>query len=161
MAPLKVGDVAPDFDLPAVVGNIRQRVKLSDFRGKKNVVLVFYPADWTPVCSAELPAFNLELERFAGYSAEVIGISVDSIPSHIAWQKKEIGVLNIPLASDFFPHGEVASKFGILRESEPVPGINERAIFVVDKAGKVAFARVYPLDRQPEPEEVFEVLRKL
>ena len=76
MAIVNVGDEAPDFDLPAVVGNIKQRVKLSDYRGKKNVVLVFYPADWTPVCSAELPAFNAELEKFAGYGAEVVGISV-------------------------------------------------------------------------------------
>src|ERR1017187_2684742 len=81
MPPLNVGDEAPDFDLPAVVGNIKQRVKLSDYRGKKNVVLGFYPAVWTPVCTAELPAFNAELEKFAGYGAEVVGISVESIPS--------------------------------------------------------------------------------
>lgn len=161
MAPLNVGDEAPDFDLPAVVGNIKQRVKLSDYRGKSNVVLVFYPADWTPVCTAELPAFNAELEKFAGYGAEVVGISVDSIPSHMAWQKKEIGMLSLPLASDFFPHGEVASKFGILRDSEPFPGISERAIFVVDKQGKVAYSRVYPIDRQPDPDQIIEVLRKL
>ena len=160
MTPLKVGDEAPDFELPAVLGNIRQRVKLSDYRGK-NVVLVFYPADWTPVCTAELPAFNAELERFAAYKAEIIGISVDSLPSHTAWQKKEIGLLSLPLASDFYPHGEVASKFGILREGEPIPGVSERAIFVVDKDGKIAFSKVYPLDRQPEPDEIFEVLRKL
>jgi peroxiredoxin (alkyl hydroperoxide reductase subunit C) len=160
MAPLKVGDDAPDFDLPAVVGNIRQRVKLSDYRGK-NVVLVFYPADWTPVCTAELPAFDAELEKFAGYHAAVIGISVDSIPSHTAWQKKEIGTLALPLASDFYPHGAVASRFGIFREGEPLPGVSERAIFVVDKMGKIAFSKIYPLDRQPEPNEIIDVLRKL
>jgi peroxiredoxin len=161
MPPLNVGDAAPDFDLPAVVGNIKQRVKLSDYRGKKNVVLVFYPADWTPVCSAELPAFNAELEKFEGYGAEVVGISVDSIPSHIAWQKKEIGVLSLPLASDFYPHGDTARKYGILREGEPVPGISERAVFVIDKKGRVAYSKIHPIDRQPETEEVFEVLRKL
>jgi len=160
MAPLNVGDDAPDFDLPAVVGNIRQRVKLSDYRGK-NVVLVFYPADWTPVCTAELPSFNAELEKFAGYNAEVIGISVDSIPSHTAWQKKEIGMLNLPLASDFFPHGDVAARYGILREGDPLPGVSERAIYLVDKEGKIAFAKIYPLNRAPEPEEIIEVLKKL
>ena len=160
MTPLKVGDEAPDFDLPAVVGNIRQRVKLSNYRGK-NVVLVFYPADWTPVCTAELPAFNAELEKFAGYGADVIGISVDSIPSHMAWQRKEIGVLDIPLASDFFPHGEVVSKFGLLREGDPLPGVSERAIFVVDKQGRIVFTKLYPLDRQPDPEEIIDVLRKM
>lgn len=161
MPTVQVGDEAPDFELPAVIGNIKQRVKLSEYRGKQNVVLVFYPADWTPVCSAELPAFNAELEKFEGYHAAVIGISVDSIPSHIAWQKKEIGVLSLPLASDFYPHGATAAKYGILREGEPVPGISERAVFVVDKKGKIAYAKLYPIDRQPETEEVFEVLRKL
>ena len=161
MAPLNIGDEAPDFDLPAVMGNIKQRVKLSDYRGKKNVILVFYPADWTPVCSAELPVFNAELEKFSGYGAEVVGISVDSIPSHIAWQKKEIGILSLPLASDFYPHGEVARKYGILREGEPVPCISKRAIYVIYKRGKVAYAKVYPIDRPPDPEDVFEVLRTL
>jgi len=158
---LNLGDEAPDFDLPAVIGNIRQRVRLSDYRNKHNVVLVFYPADWTPVCSAELPVFNAELERFEGYGAAVIGISVDSIPSHVAWQKKEIGILSLPLASDFYPHGEVAKKYDILREGEPVPGISERAVFVVDKKGKIAYSKVYPIDRQPDTEEVFDALRNL
>src|SRR5580658_7648640 len=94
MATLKVGEEVPDFELPAVVGNIKSQFKLSDYRGKKNVVLAFYPADWTPVCASQLPGLNTDLERFAGYDAEVVGISVDSIPSHTAWQKKEIGVLS-------------------------------------------------------------------
>src|ERR1700741_1727106 len=101
MARLNVGDTVPDFELPAVVGNIKSQFKLSDYRGKKNVVLAFYPADWTPVCASQLPGLNTDLERFAAYDAEVVGISVDSIPSHTAWQKKEIGILGFPLASDF------------------------------------------------------------
>lgn len=161
MAPLKVGDDAPDFELPAVVGSIKTRFKLSDYRGKKNVILAFYPADWTPVCASQLPALHADLEKFAGYNAEVVGISVDSIPSHTAWQKKEIGNLSFPLASDFYPHGEVAKKFGILREGDPIPGINERAVFIVDKRGKVAFAKVYPIGQVPSNEDIFEVLRKL
>ena len=96
MANLNVGEQVPDFELPAVVGNIKTQFKLSDYRGKKNVVLAFYPADWTPVCASQLPGLNTDLERFAGYDAEVVGISVDSIPSHTAWQKKEIGVLSFP-----------------------------------------------------------------
>lgn len=161
MAVLKVGDMAPDFELPAVVGNIKQRFKLSDYRGKKNVVLAFYPADWTPVCASELPGFNAAVEKFAGYGAQVVGISVDSVPSHTAWQTKEIGILGFPLASDFYPHGDVAQKYGILREGDPIPGICERAVFVVDKQGKLAFAKVYPILEVPDPEDVFEVLRKL
>jgi peroxiredoxin len=161
MASLKVGDEVPDFELPAVVGSIKSQLKLSDYRGKKNVVLAFYPADWTPVCASQLPGLNSDVERFGGYDAQVVGVSVDSIASHTAWQKKEIGILSFPLASDFYPHGDVARKFGILREGDPIPGISERAIFVVDKQGKLAFAKVYPIGQVPSNDEIFEVLRKL
>ncbi len=108
-----------------------------------------------------MPAYNADLDRFAGLDAQVVGISVDSIPSHVAWQQKDIGLMNYPLASDFYPHGAVAEKFGVLRTGSPIPGINERAVFIVDKSGKIAFAKIYPLDQQPENEECFEVLRKL
>jgi alkyl hydroperoxide reductase subunit AhpC len=108
-----------------------------------------------------MPAYNADLEKFAGYDAQVVGVSVDSIPSHIAWQQKTVGKLNFPLASDFYPHGAVAKMFGILREGDPIPGINERAVFIVDKQGKIAFAKVYDLGQQPDNEDCFEVLRKL
>ena len=83
-----------------------------------------------------MPGYNAELERLAGYDAQVVGISVDSIYSHIAWQKKEIGLLNFPLASDFYAHGDVAKRFGIFREGPPIPGIADRAIFIVGKDAK-------------------------
>ncbi len=108
-----------------------------------------------------MPAYNADLDKFAGFGAQVVGISVDSIPSHIAWQKKDIGMLNYPLCSDFYPHGEVAKKFDVLRSGDPIPGINERSVFIVDKGGKIVFAKVYPLDKQPDNEEALEVLRKL
>ena len=101
------------------------------------------------------------MEKFAGYDAQVVGISVDSIPSHIAWQKKDIGWVTFPLASDFWPHGEVAIKYGVLREGDPLPGISERAVFIIDKQGIIAFAKVYPLTQTPDNEELFEVLRGL
>jgi len=108
-----------------------------------------------------MPAYNADLDRFAGLDAQVVGISADSIFSHIAWQKRDIGMLNYPLASDFYPHGDVARKFGVLREGPPLPGISERAVFVVDKQGKLAMASVYEIGQQPDNEEVFEVLKKL
>jgi alkyl hydroperoxide reductase subunit AhpC len=108
-----------------------------------------------------MPGYNAQLERFSGYDAQVVGVSVDSIYSHIAWQKKEIGILNFPLASDFYPHGEVARKFGILRVGAPIPGISDRAIFIVGKDGTIRFSQTYPLDRVPENEEVFDALEKL
>src|SRR5881628_2800390 len=108
-----------------------------------------------------MPAYNADLEKFAGFDAQVVGMSVDSIPSHIAWQKKDIGMLNYPLASDFYPHGAVAKKFGVLREGDPIPGINERAVFVIDKQGTIVFSKVYELGEQPDNEDAFDVLRKL
>ena len=108
-----------------------------------------------------MPGYNSELERFSGYDAQVVGISVDSIPSHMAWQKKDIGQMSFPLASDFYPHGETARKYGILREGDPIPGISERAVFIVGKDGKLKFAKLYPISQVPDNEEVFEVLRKL
>src|SRR5690242_17375091 len=97
-----------------------------------------------------MPAYNADLDKFAGFDAQVLGISVDSIPSHIEWQKKDIGMLNYPLASDFYPHGSVAEKFGVLRQGDPIPGINELSVFIIDKSGKVVFSKVYPLDQQPD-----------
>jgi alkyl hydroperoxide reductase subunit AhpC len=90
-----------------------------------------------------------------------VGISNDPIPCHIAWQNKDIGRMGFPLCSDFYPHGAVARQYGILREGPPIPGINERAVFVVDKGGRIAFSRVYPLDQTPEIPEILEVLRRL
>ena len=81
--------------------------------------------------------------------------------SHIAWQKKDIGMVSIPLCADFYPHGEVTRAFGILREGPPVPGISERAAFIVDKSGRIAFAKVYPIDQMPDLEELLVVLRRL
>jgi len=108
-----------------------------------------------------VPAFDSDREKFAALDAQVLDISIDSILSHIAWQKKEIGMMHLPLCSDFYPHGEVTRAFGILREGPPVPGISERAAFIVDKSGKITFARLYPLDQTPNNEELLAALRKM
>jgi alkyl hydroperoxide reductase subunit AhpC len=93
--------------------------------------------------------------------AQVVGVSVDSVFSHIAWQKHDTGALRYPLCSDFYPHGETAKMYGAFREGDPIPGITERAVFIVDKAGKIAFSKVYDLGQQPPNEECFAVLRGL
>ena len=108
-----------------------------------------------------MPAFDSDREKFAALDAQVLDISTDSIVSHIAWQKKEIGMMQIPLCADFYPHGEVTRAFGIFRDGPPIPGICERAAFVVDKSGKIAFAKVYPLDQTPNHEELLAALRKI
>jgi alkyl hydroperoxide reductase subunit AhpC len=94
-------------------------------------------------------------------NAQVLDISVDSVASHIAWQKKEIGMMQFPLCSDFYPHAETSAKYGILRDAPPVPGISERAAFIVDRSGKIAFTKVYPLDQVPDKDELLTELRKL
>lgn len=101
-----------------------------------------------------MPALDSYREKFAALNAQVLDISVDSITSHIAWQKKDIGTIGIPMCADFYPHGEVTQAFGILREGTPVAGICERAAFIIDMQGKIVFARVYPLDQMPDIEEL-------
>ena len=108
-----------------------------------------------------MPELDARRKEFAALNAQVLDISVDSIPSHIAWRQKDIGPVEVPLGSDVDPHGEVTRKFGILREGPPVAGISERAAFIVDKAGKIAFAKVYPIDQLPNIEELLKALRGL
>lgn len=108
-----------------------------------------------------MPAYQAELAKFAGLDAQVLGISIDSIYSHIEWQRRDIGWMDYPLVSDFWPHGEVAKKYDVFREKPPIPGINERAIFVIDKQGVIQFSKVYDLGQQPDNAEVFEVLERL
>ena len=108
-----------------------------------------------------MPALNADLATFAGLNAQVLDISVDSVRSHIAWQRKEIGTMAFPLCADFYPHAEVSTNYGILRDAPPVAGISERAAFIVDLAGKIVFAKVYPLDALPDKEELLAELRKL
>ena|SRR5947209_1475263 len=108
-----------------------------------------------------MPAYNEDLEKFAGLDAQVVGIGVDSVFCNIAWQKHELGLLRYPLASDFWPHGEVARKYGVFREKDPLGGVSNRAVFVVDKQGKIAFAKQYEIPDVPPNEDVFEALRKL
>ena len=104
-----------------------------------------------------MPAYEADLERFEGYDAQVLGISVDSVPCNTAWAKS-LGGLTYDLLSDFEPKGEVARLFGAYRQSD---GISERAIFVVDKEGKLVFKDIHDISDQPDNEEIFEVLRKL
>ena len=108
-----------------------------------------------------MPAYQGDLEKFAGYDAQVVGISIDSTYSHIAWQRKDIGWMDYPLATDFYPHGEVAKLYDVFREKPPIRGINERAVFVIDKEGIIRFSKVYDLGQQPPNEDVFAVLETL
>jgi peroxiredoxin len=104
-----------------------------------------------------MPAYEADLERFEGYDAQVLGISVDSVPCNTAWAKS-FGGLSFDLLSDFHPKGEVAKKYGAYRDND---GISERALFVVDKEGKLAYKDIHDISDQPDNEELFEVLRQI
>ena len=158
---LKVGDRAPDFSLPAVEGEQRSEFRLADYRGKQNVVVTFHPLDWTPTCESQLPILDSLHTKFEEAGGKLLDISVDSIPSKIAWQKKEIGMMQTPLCADFYPHGKVSQQFDVFRDVPPYPGICERAVFIVDKAGKIAFAKVYPLDQAPSNQELLDALKNI
>jgi peroxiredoxin len=118
---------APDFTLPDAEG---KPVSLSNFRGK-NVVLAFYPSDWSPVCTSQLSLYQETLDDIRSQSAEVIGVSVDGRWSHKAWAEQHH--ITFPLLSDQWPHGAVAQQYGVLRQE----GVSERALFFIDKDGVI------------------------
>ena len=103
-----------------------------------------------------MPSYEADLSRFEGYDTHVLGISIDSVPCNAAWAKS-LGGISYDLLSDFEPKGEVARKYGASRPE----GYSERALFVVDKDGKIAYKDIHDIGDQPDNEEIFEVLRKL
>ena len=139
---LKVGDLAPDFSLPILSGG---SITLSQYRNRKNVVLSFVPAAWTPVCSQQWPGYNITKDLFDRYNTQLIGITVDNIPTLYSWTR-EMGRLWFPVASDFWPHGAVAKKYGILRSN----GVSERALFVIDKKGIIRYLDVHDINSMPK-----------
>ncbi|WFS63281.1 peroxiredoxin [Pseudodesulfovibrio thermohalotolerans] len=150
---VKVGDTAPDFTLPEINGGT---VSLSDYRGKKNVVLSFVPAAWTPVCSDQWPGYNLALDMIHALDAELIGISVDNTPTQAQWAEAMHG-LNFPVLSDFWPHGKVADSFGVLRGD----GMAERAVIIIDKAGIIRYVDVHDINSRPDLGVMIGELEKL
>ena len=150
---LKVGDTAPDFTLRATTG---ETITLSQYRGQKNVVLAFFPFAFSGTCSAQMPSYQAELERFNRYDTQVLGISMDAMHSLKHWAG-ELGI-SYPLLADFYPQGSVADAYGVRHPA----GMPERALFVIDKSGKIAWIHVHrPTAEAPDNEELFEVLRKL
>lgn len=150
---LKVGDRAPDFTLPAVSG---ETISLHQYLGQKNVVLSFIPAAWTPVCSEQWPGYNLIKPIFDRHEAILLGITVDNIPTLFAWTK-QMGKLWFPVLSDFWPHGAVAQKYGILRSD----GVSERALFVIDKEGVIRYIDIHDINTRPPLEDLVRALEKL
>jgi mycoredoxin-dependent peroxiredoxin len=155
-----VGTVAPDFELAALVAGVKKQLRLSAYRGEKNVVLAFYPYNWREASAQQLTGYQAERRRVLANNAETVAVTVDSIMNTTTWER-EIGPLDFPICADFWPHGEVCSRYGVLRESGVEAGAGERAVFVIDRGGRIAFRKIYGLDEVPPMEEIFPLLRKL
>ena len=148
-----VGSPMPDFDLPTIDGS---RVRLADLIGQKNLVISFVPAAWTPVCSGQWPGYNIAQDIFEGYDTALLGVTVDNIPTLHAWTR-EMGGLWFPVASDFWPHGGLAQKLGILRSD----GTAERALLLVDKHGIIRFIDVHDINVRPDLGPLIEAMKNV
>ncbi|HEV3469845.1 MAG TPA: peroxiredoxin [Pyrinomonadaceae bacterium] len=162
MATAKVGQPAPDFEMPSTknIEKLNENVKLSDYRGKW-LVLLFYPLDFTFVCPTELTTFSERLDDFEAIGAEVIGVSTDSVHSHRAWlrtPREQNGVegLRYPLASDITK--QVSRDYGVLIEDK---GVALRGLFVIDPEGILRYAVVHDLNVGRSAEETIRVIQAL
>ena len=149
---LQPGTPAPDFSLSATPD---QKIKLSELRGKK-IILAFYPADWSPVCSDQMALYNEMLRFFRKHNAELLGISVDGKWCHLAFSQDR--KLHFPLLADFEPKGAVANKYGVLDEEA---GESKRALFVIDEAGIIRWSYLSPLGINPGADGILNALEEL
>ena len=151
MKRIDVGDMAPDFTLK---DNRVQDVSLSEYRGKK-VLLSWHPLAWTAVCAQQMKSLEDNLAEFEKYNTVPLGMSIDSYPSKNAWAK-ELGVANVKLLADFWPHGKVAQDYGLFLDDK---GFSARANVLIDEAGKVVWVKIYDIPELPDIEEVLKVVR--
>jgi peroxiredoxin len=152
MTPLPAGTKAPDFELASSVGG---PVSLAELRGRP-VILVFYPNDWSPVCTDQLGLYQMLLPEFEKFDASLLGISVDSRWSHLAFAHDRN--LEFPLLADFEPKGEVARAYGAYRDED---GTSERALLVIDAAGVIAWSYVSPVGVNPGADGILDALESL
>jgi peroxiredoxin (alkyl hydroperoxide reductase subunit C) len=150
--PLPAGTPAPDFTLQSEPD---KTVSLSDYRGRP-VILAFYPADWSPVCSDELVLFQQLLPEFEKHDAQLFGISVDSAWSHKAFARDRN--LTFPLLADFEPKGQVSRAYGAYNEEE---GESSRALFVIDGDGVIRWSYLSPEDENPGADGILRALEDI
>jgi peroxiredoxin len=150
---IEVGSKAPEFELKNQHG---EAVKLSDFRGEKNVVLVFYPFAFTGVCTGELCSLERELPSFQNDDVQILAVSNDTLPSLRVFAEKE--GLAYPLLSDFWPHGEVSRAYGVFDEEK---GCAVRGTFVIDKEGVVRWTVVNGLPDARDQQEYLKALQAI
>ncbi|MFL5953356.1 MAG: redoxin domain-containing protein [Gaiellaceae bacterium] len=152
MSALEAGATAPDFELHSTPD---QTVRLSDFRGRP-AVLAFYPADWSPVCTDQMALYNEILPEFQRYDAVLFGISVDHAWCHLAFAQSRN--LHFTLLADFHPKAKVAQSYGVYDESI---GMDERALFVIDGNGTIAWSYVSPIGVNPGADGILSALESL
>ena len=152
MSVLQRGTVAPDFTLDVTPN---QKLSLRELRGKP-VILAFYPADWSPVCGDQMALYNEVLPEFHRAGATLLGISVDGVWCHEAFAKDRH--LHFPLLADFEPKGDVARTYGAYRDAD---GFCERALFVIDKDGRIAWSFLSPVGINPGADGLLDALAKL
>ena len=150
---LKAGDMAPDFVLKDQNG---EEFKLSGMRGRR-VLLSFHPLAWTKVCAQQMQSLEENNETFESLNTVPVGISVDSIPTKKAWAEN-LGIKNVRLLSDFWPHGYVAQLYGIFIEEK---GFSQRTNIIVDENGKIVFVKVYEISQLPDIQEIIKALKEL
>lgn len=148
-----IGDPAPDFTLKAVSG---KSIALSSYKGKKNVLLTFVPAAWTPVCSDQWPGYNIARPLFEQKDTILLGITADNVPTLFSWTR-EMGDLWFEVLSDFWPHGETAKTYGVLRSD----GTAERALFLIDKKGLIQWIHVSNINVRPDLGLIIKALNHL
>jgi peroxiredoxin len=149
---LQAGTPAPDFTLKATPD---QSVTLEDFKGAP-LIMAFYPADWSPVCTDQMALYNEILPEFHRYGAKIVGVSVDSAWCHVAFAGNR--KLHFPLLADFHPKGEVAKLFGVYDENG---GVSERALFVLDGAGVISWSYVSPIGVNPGADGILAALEEM
>jgi peroxiredoxin len=149
---LEPGGQAAEFDLRATPD---QSVRLSDFQGRA-LIIAFYPADWSPVCTDQMALYNEVLPEFKRLGAELVGISIDHAWCHVAFAQHRN--LHFPLLADFHPKGDVARRYGVYDDEV---GMSERALFVVDGAGVIRWSYVSPVGVNPGAEGILNALESM
>lgn len=147
----EIGEKAPDFNLK---DQNNEEFKLSEYKGKK-VLLSFHPLAWTDICAKQMQSLEKNQKDLEKLNTIAVGISVDSVPCKKAWADS-LNLKSIRILSDFWPHGEVAKKFGIFREKQ---GFSERANVIIDEEGKIIFFKVYEIKTLPDINEIIKFLK--
>lgn len=148
---LKINDKFIDFTLKDQDGN---KVNISSFLGKK-ILLSFHPLAWTSICAEQMKDLEKNYDEFLKFNTIPLGISVDPVPTKKAWAE-HLGLKNLKILSDFWPHGDVSKLYGIFRDKE---GFSERANILIDENGKIIFIKIYELSKVPELKEIFDLLK--